>query len=61
MLPKIYSRTIPPLWGAVNVSGENKRLLLKWYIGNLQIPRREKKIPSNASREFARLLGKRPA
>lgn len=47
LLPKIYRKRKTLLWGAENLSDENKCLLLKWYIGKFPIPTKRKEGTEN--------------
>lgn len=57
-LLKLKWKNPPPICLSRNISDEFKRLLLKWYIGKLPIPRRGIRIPGETARARALRLDK---
>lgn len=56
-LPKVKWKVPPAVWEA-ELKGEERRQLLKWYIGRFPIPRRGVCVPQDANRELALIMRK---
>lgn len=59
-IPKMVLGHETALWSAKNLSGEHRRILMKFLVGKFPIPTKGTRIPRGLIRELATLVKKDP-